>query len=102
MSLIAERRKSTRFRMTLPCLVRWTGAGGERITARTVLKDLGADGLYFALEQTIPTATPITVVIALASGASLAVHGRVVRSASETEGFGHAVRFRRYRFLSVR
>jgi hypothetical protein len=101
MSLVAERRKSTRFRMSLPCLVRWTGAGRERITCRTVLRDLGAEGLYFALDRAIPPAAPVTVVISLASGTRLAVRGRVVRTAVESEGHGHAVQFRRYHFLGL-
>ena len=102
---ITERRSRKRYPLKLPITVRPPGvsAGGEVLSES---KDVSSQGVYFVMETSVKSGSPLEIMITLPSeitrGEPVRVRceARVQRSESIAEGrVGIAAKIQRYRFL---
>jgi hypothetical protein len=99
-----ERRAARRFSMMLPLKVRFS-VGEGMIEKSGETRDVSFRGLYFMVEATLETGTPIEFVLTLPQQITLAgdVHircyARVLRVEPQDGRRGVAARIERYEFL---
>ena len=100
-----ERRRSHRFDLQSPLIVRWKD-GAEMREALTVSEDLSSNGIYFVLPEGIKDGTPVEVEMTLPNQITLAgpvrvrCLGRILRCEPKpgaTSGMAAAIE--KYEFL---
>jgi len=104
MDNVVERRAARRFSMTLPVKVRYSAQEG--VTEKPgETRDVSFRGLYFLIEASLETGSPIEFVLTLPQQITLAgdVHircyARVLRVEPHNGRRGVAARIERYEFL---
>jgi len=87
--------------------VRGSDVKGEAFNAQTTLDNIGAGGLYLALDQVVPCGAELSFVVSFTTegldgkkSSNVALRGKVLRSEPQNNGkCGVAVEFTEHRFL---
>jgi PilZ domain-containing protein len=95
MAPMHEKRATRRYRLNLPTIINWVD-GGNR-TCGGFTRDISAEGAFVSCRDQIPANTDLEIEILLpisgtAPGTTLRAKAHVVRTHSENEGIGIAVK----------
>ena len=104
---MGERRRMERLFDPFPVKLRGVDAEGQGFEVNTVIKNIGAGGLYVQLSKRVETGSRLfsvtrfsTAALEVQRGPLIAMSGRVVRVDPQPDGsFGLAVEFTSSRFL---
>ena len=107
MSTFLEQRRTRRFSLKLPLLIRQ--AGNEQVEFAGFTKNISSSGVLFTAEQEPDLGSPIEYIVTLNSGAPQPVNlrciGKVLRSEpvaeNETPSYQVAATLERYEFVRI-
>jgi PilZ domain len=100
---LIERRGKPRINEPFPAKVLGEDIEGNTFAVPCVLNNISAHGLYLIIERQVMADAELKVIVNLfareTTGASVEIHGRVLRAEGANGKYGLGLRFIDYRFL---